>query len=162
MTKTKLQRRAGERPRTSGPAPNIQLDQLGSQALHERLKARFYGLPDVEERPTAVSDPRAGSMWLRSGVRMGDPDAFMAGREFGHFHPWDRSMHVIVPMDVAEAAVEAGWAEVHPAAALLDLPPNRLMIYGPRDDAELETVYGLLLEAYRCAGGQDPDGTAEG
>jgi hypothetical protein len=56
--------------------PNIQLDQLGSSELQERLKARFYALPDVEERQTTVSDPRARAMWLRDGVPIGDPDAF--------------------------------------------------------------------------------------
>jgi predicted nucleic acid-binding Zn ribbon protein len=64
MTKTTLPRRRGNRPRTSGPAPNIQLDQLGSSELHEQLKARFYALSDVEERQTMVSDPRARAMWL--------------------------------------------------------------------------------------------------
>ena len=67
--------------------PNIQLDQLGSEELYEVLKARFYALPDVEERQTTVSDPRARAMWLRDGVPAGDPDAFMGNREFGHFHP---------------------------------------------------------------------------
>jgi hypothetical protein len=157
MMTTTLPKRRGDRPRTSGPMPNIQLDQLGSPELHERLKKRFYALPDVEERPTTVSDPRARAMWLREGVPIGDPDAFMGGREFGHFHPWDRSMHVILPIDVARAAVDAGWAEVHPAVPLLGLPENRLMLYGPRDDGELEVVHGLLLEAYRYAGGRDAD-----
>src|SRR3990170_3446060 len=101
---TTLPKRRGDRPKTSGPMPNIQLDQLGSPELHERLKERFYALPDVEERPTTVSDPRARAIWLREGVPIGDADAFMGGREFGHFHPWDRSMHVILPMDVARAA----------------------------------------------------------
>ena len=112
---TSLPRRSGERPRTSGPMPNIQLDQLGSPELQERLKSQFFALPDVQERQTIVSGPRARAMWLREGVAPGDPDAFLAGREFGHFHPWDRSMHVVLPMDVADAAIEAGWAELHPA-----------------------------------------------
>lgn len=153
-TSKALPRRFGDRPQTSGPMPNIQHDQLGSAELQERLKARIYALPDVEQRQTIVSDPRARAMWLRDGVPPGDPDAFLGGREFGHFHPWDRSMHVILPTDVARAAVESGWAEVHPAVPLLGLPENRLMVYGPRDDGELEVIYGLLLEAYRYAGGR--------
>ncbi len=80
---------------------NVQLDQLGSPVLHGALKARFYALPDVEERQTTVSDPRARAMWLRDVVPLGNPDAFLGGREVGHFHPWDRSMHVVLPMDVA-------------------------------------------------------------
>lgn len=152
-----LPRRRGNKPQTSGPMPNVQLDQLGSDDLHEALKTRFFALPDVEERQTIVSDPRARAMWLRDAVPMGDPDAFLAGREFGHFHPWDRSMHLVLRIDAARAAVEAGWAEVHPAVPLLGLPQNRLMVYGPRDPAELDVVYGLLLEAYRYAGGRVGD-----
>lgn len=159
MTTMTLPTRHGSRPQTSGPMPNIQLDQLGSAELQEALKARFFALPDVEERQTVVSDPRARAMWLRDEVPIGDPDAFMGGREFGHFHPWDRSMHAILPMDAARAAVDAGWAEVHPAVPLLGLPENRLLLYGPRDEAEIEVVYGLLLEAYRYAGGRLPDRT---
>lgn len=117
---------------------------------------RVFALPDVEERQTTVSDPRARAMWLRDEVATANPEAFFGGREFGHFHPWDRSMHVVLPMDLARAAVEAGWAEVHPAVRLMGLPENRLMIFGPRDEAELEVVYDLLLEAYRFAGGTDP------
>lgn len=146
--------RRGERPRTSGPMPNIQLEQLGSPEFQARLMARFYALPDVEERRTIVSDPRARAMWLSDGVPVGTPDAFLAGREFGHFHPWDRSMHIVLPPDLARAAVEAGWAEVHPAARIVGVPENRLMLYGPRDEDELEVVFGLLVEAYRYAGGR--------
>lgn len=57
--------RRGPRPRTSGPMPNVQLDQLGSLELHAALRARFYALPDIEERQTTVSDPRARAMWLK-------------------------------------------------------------------------------------------------
>jgi phospholipase/carboxylesterase len=74
--RTQLPRRKGDRPQSSGPMPNVQLDQLGSTELHEALKARLFALPDVEERQTIVSDPRARAMWLREGVRLGDPDAF--------------------------------------------------------------------------------------
>jgi phospholipase/carboxylesterase len=59
-------------------------------------------------------------------------------------------------MDLARSAVEAGWAEVHPAVPLFGLPENRLMVFGPRDDAELEVIYGLLVEAYLFAGGTMP------
>lgn len=69
MIRTTLPRRQGERPRTSGPMPNVQLDQLGSPELQERLKARFFALPDVEERQTIVSDPRARAMWLRGPAK---------------------------------------------------------------------------------------------
>ncbi len=134
--------------------PHIQLDQLGSPGLHAVLMARVFALPDVEERQTLVSNPRARAMWLREHVTIGTPHVFLAGREFGHFHPWDRSMHVVLPPGLALAAVQAGWAEVHPAAQIIGIPKNRVMLYGPRDDEELEVVFHLLIGSYRYAGGR--------
>ncbi len=72
----------------------------------------------------------------------------------GHFHPRDRSIYIVLPPDVARAAVEAGWAEVHPATRIVGIPENRVMIYGPRDQEELAVVFNLLVEAYRYAGGR--------
>lgn len=79
----------------------------------------------------------------------------MAGREFAHLHPRpDESAHAMLPPEVAARAVEAGWAEPHPMARLGFLASNAVMIYAPRDLAEVEVVYGLLVASYRFAGGR--------
>ena len=36
------------------------------------------------------------------------------------------------------------------------IPQNVVMIYAPRDVQEIEVVAGLVVEAYRCAGGTAP------
>ena len=37
------------------------------------------------------------------------------------------------------------------------IPQNVVMIYGPRDEQEIEVVAGLVIEAYRYASGTVPD-----
>lgn len=150
-----LPRRPGPRPRTRVGMPHSQLDQNAAAAMIEALARRALSLPDAEERPSAVSVPGARALWLRDGVPAGPPEAFMAGREFAHIHPvHDGSLHVTLPADRARAAIDAGWAELHPLARLGSLPGVVVMLYGPRDADELEVVFGLLLESYRAAGGR--------
>ncbi len=72
----------------------------------------------------------------------------------------DQSLHVTLPERRAREAIEAGWAEHHPLVAEGRLPPTHVMVYAPRDDAELEVVYGLVRESYQFARGRH--GTALG
>jgi phospholipase/carboxylesterase len=128
------------------------------------LAARVYELPDVEERPTTLSAEGARAIWLRDGVDAGPSDAFLGGygmaptREIGHFHPWDGSLHIALPPAVAHDAVAAGWAEVHPVAQAGAAPTNIVMLYGPRDEREVQVLFELILAAYRYAGGRAPVG----
>lgn len=47
------------------------------------------------------------------------------------FHPWDGSLHIVLPPDLAMEAITAGWAGVHPVARAGMAPLNRVMLYGP-------------------------------
>jgi hypothetical protein len=158
---TTLQRRAGPPPRTTSWAPHVQLDQLALPAMHAALIARVFALPDVEERPGTVADPRESAIWLRDDLPAGPADAFLGNREIGHFHPWDHSLHIALPPDLAQEAVAAGWAEVHPVAKAGMAPGHLVMLYGPRDEGEVEVLFQLILVAVRRAGGA-PATTREG
>jgi hypothetical protein len=149
-----LPRRKGPRPRTTPTNPHTQLDQNPGPSIVEELARRMFALPDVEERPSAISVPGARAMWLSEGVPAGPREGFMIGREFAHIHPMpDGSLHAALPPEVAEVAVEKGWAEQHPVARMGYIPENVVMIYAPRDDQELEIVVGLLEESRRYATG---------
>jgi phospholipase/carboxylesterase len=148
--------RSGPRPRTTPWAPHIQQDQNASPATVDALAARVYALADVEERPGTVADPRERAIWLCDAVPAGPADAFLGNREIGHFHPWDNSLHIALPPDVAKAAVAAGWAEVHPVARAGMAPENKVMLYGPRDEGEVDVLFDLIAAAVRHAGGRGP------
>jgi len=147
--------RTGSRPSTTPTNPHTQLDQNPEERVVWELARRVFALPDVEERPSAISVPGARALWLRNEVPTGRQEAFMIGREFAHIHPLpDGSMHAALPPELAEEAREKGWAEQHPIARMGYISPNVVMIYAPRHAGEIEIVAGLVTESYRYAGGR--------
>jgi hypothetical protein len=150
-----LHPRSGSRPQTTPTNPHTQLTQQpADESLRQELSARLFSLPGVEERPSAISVPGARALWLRDGKPTGPADAFMIGREFAHIHPGgDHSLHVMLPLDVARAAVERGWAETHPVARLGLIGEGAVMLYAPRDLDELAVVEQLVGVSHRYARG---------
>jgi hypothetical protein len=79
----------------------------------------------------------------------------MIGLEFVHLHgAGDGSLHAILPHEIAGEAIEKRWAELHPLARRRALPAAIVMIYGPRDPAELEIVWRLVEASYAFARGE--------
>jgi hypothetical protein len=157
MNESLLPKRSGSRPRITPTNPHTQLEQNPQPEMVEELAQRIFTLPGVEERPSAISVPGARALWLREDVPAGPWGAVMIGREFAHIHPMpEGSLHVALPPEVAQEAIGQGWAEQHPVARMAYIPHNVVMIYAPRDAQEVEVV-GLVVEAYRYAGGTAPD-----
>jgi hypothetical protein len=158
MNGSALPERSGSRPRTTPTNPHTQLEQNPTREVVEELARRVFALPDVQERPSAISVPGARALSLSEDVQSGPQEAFMIGQEFAHIHPMpDGSLHAALPPEVAQEAVEKGWAEQHPVARMGYIPQNVVMIYAPRDAQEIEVVAGLVVEAYCYAGGAVPD-----
>src|SRR5918996_4919576 len=145
MNERVLPMRSGSRPRTTPTNPHTQLDQNPEDVLVRELAQKVFALSDVEERPSAISVPGARALWLRDEVPAGPQEAFMIGREFAHIHPLpDGSLHAALPPELAEEAMEKGWAEQHPVARMVFISPNVVMIYAPRNAGEIEIVAGLV------------------
>jgi hypothetical protein len=153
MVDPPLPPRQGARPRTTPTNPHTQLDQQPVDlALVEELGRRLFALPGVVERPSGISVAGARALALAPGEPVGPPEAFMVDREFAHLHPSpDHSLHAMLPPDLAQAAIDAGWAELHPVARAGLLPPTAVMLYAPRDEAELVVVERLVAASHRFA-----------
>jgi hypothetical protein len=153
MPTSQLPRRRGPRPRTTPSNPHTQLDQQPSDPrLVEELARRVFALPGVVERPSRISVPGARALMLAPGEPPGPPEAFMVPGEFAHVHPApDHSLHAMLPLELAEAAIEAGWAEQHPVARMGLIPATAVMLYAPRDDEELDVVEGLVRASHAFA-----------
>src|SRR5215208_7966717 len=157
MNESVLPKRIGSRPRTTPTNPHTQLEQNPQPEMVEDLAQRVFALPGVEERPSAISVPGARALWLREDLPAGRQEAFMIGREFAHIHPMpDGSLHAALPPDVAEEAISKSWPEQHPVARMGYITPHVLTIYAPKEAEEVEVVAGLVVEAYRYAGGTAP------
>jgi hypothetical protein len=148
-----LPTRAGERPRTTPTNPHTQLDQQpADRHWTEELARRVFALPGVVEEPSRISVPGARALVLAGDEPMGPPEAFLTGREFAHLHPDpDHSLHAMLPTETVEEAVAAGWAEPHPAALRGLIAPTAVMIYAPRDEAELDVVEALVRASHAFA-----------
>jgi hypothetical protein len=155
MPNTTLPQRKGPRPRTTPWAPHIQQDQIAPPAMAEALAARVFALPGIEERPGVVAHPLERALWLRDELPAGPADAFLGKHEIGHFHPWDNSLHIALPPELVDAVVDAGWAEVHPVAKAGMAPGNMVMLYGPRDEQEVEVLFVLIQASCLRAGAGD-------
>src|SRR5215218_6634044 len=134
--------RAGYRPRTTPTNPHTQLDQQPSDLRWvDELARRVFALPGVVEEPSRISVPGARALALAPGESIGPPEAFLIDREFAHLHPApDHSLHAMLPAETVTDAVAAGWAELHPVALRGLIPRNAVMLYAPRDEAELDVI----------------------
>ncbi|MFC3624774.1 luciferase family protein [Vogesella amnigena] len=150
-----LPARSGPRPNVRQTTPHQQLDQLAPVHLQQALAARVFALPDVVEHESLVSVPGARALCLRQEVPAGAPEAFIAAREFAHLHPhYDGSLHIRLPPALAQEALDKGWAEPHFLVHSGHLPGHYVMLYGPRDEAELDIIYGMIEASYHWAGGR--------
>jgi hypothetical protein len=150
-----LPKRSGERPATHLGMPHQQLDQIAPAALQEELWRRMTELEHVTPGRSGVSLPQSRAVHLDPAEAAGPPTAFLVRTEFAHIHgDFDGSLHAALPEELAEAAIEKGWAELHPLAREGIAPKTMVMLYGPRDEEELETVWQLVQASYAFARGQ--------
>ena len=153
-----LSRRPGERPQTNPAMPHTQLTQLAPVELQEALFERCARLPGVLVGRSHVSVPGARAFHLDDEHAMGPREAFMVGTEFAHLHPpYDGSLHLVLPEAQARQVIARGWGEFHPLVEQGIMQPINLMVYGPRDEEELETVWQIVQASYANATGVASD-----
>ena len=149
-----LPNRAGARPEVTSDIPQEQVSDNAPRALQEQVFDRIAALPGVTTRQSAISVPGARGFML--AAPQGPRDAFIvpSAGEFAHVHPGhDGSLHIALPPALAADAVAKGWAIAHPLAGVR-LAPGMVMLFGPRDAAETETVVGAVATAHAWASGR--------
>jgi hypothetical protein len=151
-----LPRRAGERPRTTPTNPHTQLDQQPTDLRWiDELARRVFALPGVVEKPSRISVPGARALVLAPDEPTGPPEAFLIDREFAHLHPApDHSLHAMLPIELVRQAVASRWAEAHPVALRGLIPATAVMLYAPRDEAELDIIEQLVRASHAFARGE--------
>lgn len=149
-----LPHRIGPRPRTTPDDPHRQLTQIAPVAMQEELVARVASLPGTFVCPSLISLPGARGFALDDSTPLPVDEAFLVQREFAHIHPpHDGSLHMVIPPELVLQVSERGWGEQHPVARMGLIPPTTMMIYGPRDRAELDVVWHLLQVCWSRARG---------
>ena len=147
-----LPQRRGDAPQTNPRMPHQQVSQNAPTVLQEALFERAATLPGVIVGRSHVSVPGARAFHLDDAHAAGPRDAFMVGTEFAHLHPEeDGSLHLVLPEPLARQVIERGWGEFHPMVQQGMMPPTNLMVFGPRDEAELEIVWSIVEASYANA-----------
>ena len=150
-----LPAREGQRPAVSSGIPQEQRSDAAPVELQEEVFRRVAALPGVSTRQSAISVPGARGFML-APPRLGPLDAFIvpSAGEFAHVHPgYDGSLHLTLPPALAADVVAKGWGVAHPLAGVR-LAPGMVMLFGPRDAAELDTVVGVVTTSHAWAAGQ--------
>lgn len=145
-----LPARPGPKPTTTPSTPHQQLDQTSPVELQERLWQRMLSLPGTSARPSGISVQGTRALWLNEP---GNAEAYMIGREFAHLHPaYDGSLHMTLDPQTHALAIAGGWAESHPLAGRF-APRTTALVFGARNEAELDMVWWLVQQSYRYASG---------
>lgn len=145
--------REGSRPDTTDapPGTNIahqQRTQNAPLSLQQVLLARAASLAGVQVSHSLASVHGAQELFLSPSAARGPQQAFMAPSEFAHLHPgYDGSLHVRLPRHLVEEVTQLGWGEPHPRSK------DTAMLYGPRNEGELETIWKLLSISHQYASG---------
>ncbi|MGH3982723.1 MAG: phospholipase [Pseudonocardiaceae bacterium] len=148
-----LPARHGAAPKVSVTTPQQQESQNAPVVLQEMLFSRVATLAGVATQSSAISVPGARAFVLDPGAARGPAEAFMVADvgEFAHLHPgYDGSMHLALPIPLARDALIKGWAVAHPLAGIR-LTAGTVMIFGPRDEGELEIVSGIAGASHSFA-----------
>ena len=148
--------RAGPAPITPDGIPHQQHNQNAPVAMQEALREAASALPGITFEPTPFS--LAGSVgWrLEEDFARGQAGAFIReSLEFVHQHrPSDGSLHMLLPAEFAWAALAKGWGVIHPLTDSISGEESEyVMIYGPRDEVELKTVWIIAQISYYQARG---------
>jgi phospholipase/carboxylesterase len=148
-----LPERAGDFPQTSTNTPQEQLSQQSPPELQEQLFERLAKLDGVGTRDSAISVPGARAFVVRKPG--GPEDAFLVPQvgEFAHLHPaHDGSLHLALPPALAADVLTKKWGVAHPLAGLR-ATPGLVLVFGPRDEAELEVVAAIVATSHAWATG---------
>ncbi|WP_157253794.1 luciferase family protein [Nonomuraea typhae] len=123
--------------------PHDQLDQFSPAHIRAALVERAQALAGVFTGPSQVSEPASLALRLREPA--GPWAAFLhpSADEFGHIHRAG-FLHLTVPLALIEPLQRAGWIEPHPISLRPEWPDTIVMLYAPRDEAELAVAAAVL------------------
>ena len=147
--------REGEHPDIGQEPPQLQFSDLGSEDVRLALKVwAFSTFPNVTEQDTAISVPTSRALWLDERVTAAHEDAFMptpGSREFCHLHE-DGSFHAVVDVPIEDEILKKQWGVRH---MYYDRGVKEMLVYAPRNDAELIVAKTIIAESYRYASGDN-------
>ncbi|KAF9877525.1 hypothetical protein CkaCkLH20_05225 [Colletotrichum karsti] len=164
-----LPERKGKRAELGGIVPHRQLSQHAPENMREFIQNLFANAqsqnPTLLETKKSLYERMNPALFVAPKVLASGtvPDAAETARgEIGHHHG-DLSIHLYLDPADAKLAIEKGWAERHrlslPSTARFanrfHVADGYVMIYGPRDEEEMEVLATILRNAVRFMTGRE-------
>lgn len=151
MSATVLLPRTGRPPAIDDDGPVWQLDQRAVPTTWVAVWDALRSVPGVIAGASALDEPGSRAVLVPS-VTFPVPGTSFAvdgnPLEPAHLHsPSDTSIHIVLPAERGALLIAQGWAIRCPRA----VHGTELILFGPRDEAELEVVVALARESVRWA-----------
>ena len=151
-----LPKRQSPRPAVRGIAPHRQMNQKSSPQVFSILSAKIKGLASAPQNQLGI-----GTSCFEqhsTGLFSLSPAFPTCGGEVCHAHASDGSMHMTLHPSDAAVVLARGWGERHPLARggwlSRFVPLNFIMVYAPRDPAEVDIVMKTVFAACNWVGGR--------
>lgn len=149
----KLPIREGKHPQIGQKPPQLQFSDFGPEEIRLALREwAFNAFPNVTEHDTAISVNASRALWLDEEVLAAHDDAFMptpGSREFCHLHQ-DGSFHAVVAVEIENEILKQQWGVRH---MYYNRGVKEVLVFAPRNDAELIVAKKIITESYRYASG---------
>lgn len=130
--------REGGATETVGPIPHRQLSERADKRLVDLLVKTINKLDSIR---VATRGGFVGRPYF--GQNAPGWNAHIHHYEDGDHQ--DGSMHIEMPQYISVEIEQAGWGERHPAY------PDMLLVYSPRNEAEVEVIAQLVKLSYEFA-----------
>lgn len=151
MITTVLLPRTGRPPTIDDDGPVWQLDQRAVPTTWVAVWDALRAVPGVIAGTSAVDEPGSRAVLVPSVTFPVPGTSFApdgAPLEPAHLHsPSDTSLHVVLPHARVALVIAQGWGVQCPRA----VHGTELILFAPRDEAELDVVVGLARESVRWA-----------
>ena len=159
FTSAGLPVRKGERPKMIMGPLHLQCNAHGNPKYLKQLLDEVLSWPYIELVTTTPQPIDNVSIRLQAIAATDDPSAFISGTEFARVLLALPTIILVLPQSCAHWAVVQGWAEPHFLQSFGSFPAGTLVVYTPRNPAELEVCNSLFSESYCaackfCSGGR--------
>jgi hypothetical protein len=159
---TSVPKRAGPRPDVRGIAPHRQMDQRDTGEIHQRFRSFITELaaknPQGLRNGTSCLEKQGLGLFAVTPL---NKTGNCPGEIF-HLHASDGSCHLTLHPADASLVIRNGWGQTHPLGRggwfRRWVPKGFMMVYAPRDEAELEVVKEIVVAACWWIGGVDVNG----
>ncbi|KZT27655.1 hypothetical protein NEOLEDRAFT_1130708 [Neolentinus lepideus HHB14362 ss-1] len=128
------------------PIPPATKDRL--MALMSKLQSEYPELLILKK--SATEGGSTDAIYAKPDLSTLSNDADVLKLEIAHAHPQDSSLHLLLSPEDAAKVIRADWGERFP---LHYVPDGWIMVYAPRDDAELDVIEKIVRASVAYATG---------